>query len=386
MKLPIYLDYNSTTPVDPRVLEAMLPYFTENFGNSSSLLHPFGWIAQEGTESARTSVASLFGVTSKEVYFTSGGTESNNLALRGLFESYGEEKNHFVTCETEHKAVLQVLCDLKSKGAQVTVLKPNRFGQVSPEQVQGALTPKTLAVSLMWANNEIGSLHPISEIAKVTADAGVYLHTDAVQAAGHHAIDLSQVPVDLLTLSAHKMYGPKGASALIVRKRSPRLKIAPQITGGGHEMGLRSGTLNTPAIVGLGKACEIMREEGLIEAKKLFRFSERMLKLILENVDQVELNGHPTHRLCNNLSLTVGGVGPDTLIADLIKGMAVSTGSACLNQTMSTSHVLESIGRTPEQARSTVRIAVGRFTNEHDIDQAAQFFIDAVKKRRGSSK
>ncbi|MBX9766247.1 MAG: cysteine desulfurase [Bdellovibrionales bacterium] len=384
MKLPIYLDNNATTPVDPRVLEVMLPYFTEHFGNSSSLLHPYGWAAQEAVESARTSVAGLFHVSPKEVYFTSGGTESNNLALRGLFETYGSEKNHFVSSETEHKAVLQVLHDLESKGAIVTFLKPDRFGQISADQVKAALTPKTLAVSLMWANNEIGTLHPIAEIAKVTEAAGVFLHTDAVQAAGHHAIDFSQVPIDLLTLSAHKMYGPKGASALIIRKRSPRLKIAPQITGGGHEMGLRSGTLNTPAIVGLGKACEIMREEGLLEAKKLFALSERMLKLVLENVNQVELNGHPTHRLCNNLSLTVKGVGPDTLIGDLIRGMAVSTGSACLNQTMSTSHVLESIGRTQEEARSTVRIAVGRFTKESEVDEAAQFFIDTVKKRRGS--
>ena len=382
MRLPIYLDHNSTTPVDPRVLETMLPFFTTDFGNASSKLHPYGWIAQEAIEKARTEVAKLFSVTPKEVHFTSGGTESNNLALKGLFESYGETRNHFVSCETEHKSVLEVLKDLEKRGAEVTLLKPNPWGELTAEQVRNALTPRTLAVSLMWANNEIGTLHPIAEIADVTSAAGVFFHTDAVQAVGHHEISLSKTKVDLLTLSGHKIYGPKGVGALIVRKKSPRVRVEPQILGGGHELGLRSGTLNTPAIVGLGKACEIMHLEGLQEAKKLALKSEKMLKLILENVDQIELNGHPTRRLSGNLSLTVKGMGPDTLIGELVKEIAVSTGSACLNQTMSPSHVLESIGRSSEQARSTVRIAVGRSTTDSDIETAAKIFVEAVRKRR----
>lgn len=382
MRLPIYLDHNATTPLDPRVLETMLPFFTRDFGNASSRLHAYGWVAQDAVEKARAEVANLFAVSPKEVHFTSGGTESNNLALKGLYESYSNERNHLISCETEHKSVLEVLKDLEKRGATLTLLKPNALGEITAAQVQAAITPKTLAVSLMWANNEIGTLHQIHEIAEITHAAGVFLHTDAAQAVGHHAIDLSQTRVDLLTLSGHKIYGPKGVGALIVRKQSPRLRLAPQIVGGGHELGLRSGTLNTPGLVGLGKACEIMRLEGLEEAKKLARQSERMLKLILENVEHLELNGPASHRLSGNLSLTVNEMGPGTLIGELIKEIAVSTGSACLNQTMSSSHVLESIGRSPEQARSTVRIAVGRSTTDSEIETAARVFIEAVRKRR----
>src|SRR6516165_2932131 len=302
VKTPIYMDNNATTRTDPRIVEAMLPYFTEKFGNAASRNHAFGWEAEEAVDNAREQVASLIGASAKEMVFTSGATESNNLALKGVAAMYKKKGNHIITAITEHKAVLDPCKRLERDGFQVTFLPVDRFGRVSPDDVAKAMTDKTILVSVMAANNEIGTLHPIKEIGKLCKQKGVLFHTDAVQAVGKVPIDVNEMGIDLLSLSAHKIYGPKGMGALYVRKKDPRVRLDPQIDGGGHERGMRSGTLAVPNIVGMGKACELCQNEMADESKRLIRLRERLRAGIMERIDETYINGHPTERLPGNIN------------------------------------------------------------------------------------
>jgi cysteine desulfurase len=383
MKIPIYMDYHATTPVDPRVLEAMLPYFREDFGNAASKSHAFGWRAEEAVEAGRAEVAKLIGASPKEIAFTSGATESDNLAVKGAARFYQEKGRHLITCQTEHKAVLDSMHRLEREGFEVTFLSVGRDGRVDPDDVRKAIRPDTILVSLMHANNEVGVLHPIEEIGKITREKGVAFHCDAVQSVGKLPFDVEKMNVDLVSISAHKMYGPKGVGALYVR-RKPRVRLIAEMDGGGHERGFRSGTLNVPGIVGLAKACELARAEMDEEASRVRALREKLRRGIQERLDQVTLNGSLEHRLPGNLNLSFAYVEGEALMM-AVKDVAVSSGSACTSASLEPSYVLKAMGVGDDLAHSSIRFGLGRFTTEQEVDYVAELFVAKVKKLREMS-
>jgi cysteine desulfurase len=380
-RLPIYLDNNSTTPADPRVVEAMLPFFTEHFGNAASRTHAFGWKAEEAVETARAEVAALIGADPREVIFTSGATESDNLALRGVAGIYRPQGNHLITAATEHKAVLDPCKRLSHEGFDVTFLPIDSSGRVSPEQVAAAITPRTILVSIMAANNEIGTLHPIASIGKVCKERSVLFHTDAAQAAGKIPFNVDEVQADLVSLSAHKLYGPKGIGALYVRRRQPHVRLQPLFDGGGHERGMRSGTLPVPLIVGFGVACRLARAEMAQEAERLSRLRERLRAGIMDALSDVFLNGHRIERLPGNLNLSFAYVQGEALMMAL-KNVAVSSGSACTSASVEPSYVLRALGVPDDLAHGSIRFGLGRFTTEEEVDFAVAEVVREVRRLR----
>jgi cysteine desulfurase len=382
LKLPIYMDYNATTPVDPRVLDEMLPYFTEKFGNAASRSHSFGWTADEAVNAARERVVRLIGGESpNEIAFTSGATESDNLAVKGVAEFYKEKGNHIITSVIEHKAVLDTCKRLQKQGYEVTYLPVGKQGLVDPDDVRKAITDKTLLVSIMLANNEVGTVQPLAEIGKITRERGVLLHTDAVQGIGKVPFDVNSTNADLVSLSAHKMYGPKGVGALWVRRTKPRVRLVAQMDGGGHERGMRSGTLNVPSIVGFGKASELAQLEGDAEANRLRRQRERLRTIIQDGLDQVFLNGSLEHRLPGNLNLSFAFVEGEAIMM-AIKDVAVSSGSACTSASLEPSYVLKAMGVGDELAHSSIRFGVGRFTTDEEIEYVGKLVVDKIKGLR----
>jgi cysteine desulfurase len=381
LKLPIYMDNHATTRVDPRVLDAMLPYFTEKFGNAASRNHEFGWKAEEAVENARAQIARLIGASPKEIVFTSGATESINLALKGAAEFYRDKGNHIVTLATEHKAVLDTCKRLEKDGCEVTYLPVASDGLVDPENIRRAIGPKTIIISILHANNEIGVLQPIAEIGKIAKQHGVLFHVDAAQSAGKSSINVERDAIDLLSLSAHKIYGPKGVGALYVRRKNPRVQLAAQMDGGGHERGMRSGTLNVPGIVGLGKACEICEKEMVAESERLLGLRERLRTGIMERLEGVTVNGSMDHRLPNNLNLSFSGVEGEALLMG-ISDVAVSSGSACTSAQLASSHVLRAIGVDDDLAHASVRFGLGRFNTEEEVDYTVARVVETVTKLR----
>ncbi len=384
MKLPIYMDNNSTTRTDPRVVEAMLPFFTEEYGNAASRNHPFGWHAEKAVDDARDQIAKLIGATGKEIIFTSGATESTNLALKGVAAMYKKKGNHFITQVTEHKATLDTCKRLERDGCSVTYLPTDTFGRVSGEQVRNALTDKTICVSIMAANNEIGTAQPLADIGKVCKEKGVLFHTDAVQAVGKLPVDVQAMGIDLLSLTAHKMYGPKGVGGLYVRKKDPRVRLEPMIDGGGHERGMRSGTLPVPLIVGFGKAAELARTEMADEIARTFALRERLRTRIQDHLPESYLNGHPTERLPGNLNLSFAYVEGEGLMMG-IKDVAVSSGSACTSASLEPSYVLRALGVGDELAHSSIRFGLGRFTTQEEVDFVANLVVREVSRLREMS-
>ncbi|HEX9119230.1 MAG TPA: IscS subfamily cysteine desulfurase [Terriglobales bacterium] len=381
VKLPIYMDNHATTPVDPRVLEEMLPYFTDKFGNSASRNHVFGWVAEEAVEQARERIAKLVGATTKEIIFTSGATESDNLAIKGVAEMYREKGNHIITAVTEHKAVLDSCKRLEKYGFRVTYMPVMKDGLVDLDDLKRAMDDKTILVTLMAANNEIGVLQPIAEIGKLCHERGVLFHTDATQAVGKVPIDVQKMNIDLMSISAHKMYGPKGVGALYVRRKNPRVQVSPIIDGGGHERGMRSGTLNVPGIVGLGKACAICHEEMPQESKRLSGLRDRLKDKLMGGLDEVYINGSMEHRLPNNLNISFAYVEGESLLMG-INDIAVSSGSACTSATLEPSYVLKALGTGDDLAHSSIRFGIGRFNTEAEVDYVADRLIEVVQRLR----
>jgi cysteine desulfurase len=381
MKLPIYMDYHATTPMDPRVFEAMKPYFLQTFGNAASRNHSFGWEAEEAVEKSRKQIASLIGATAKEVVFTSGATESNNLALKGVAEMYAEKGNHIITAATEHKAILDTCKRLEKHGVRVTYLAVQQNGLVDLDQLQAAITDKTILISIMYANNEIGVIQPIAELGKIAKSRGVLLHTDATQAVGKVPVNVIKDNVDLMSLSGHKMYGPKGVGALYVRRKSPRVQITAQMDGGGHERGMRSGTLNVPGIVGLGEACALCQAEMSEESKRMAFLRDKLMHKLQSELDETYINGTMEHRLPNNLNISFAYVEGESLLMG-INDIAVSSGSACTSATLEPSYVLKALGAGDDLAHSSIRFGLGRFNTEEEVDYVAAKVIDVVKKLR----
>jgi cysteine desulfurase len=376
------MDYHSTTPVDPRVLDAMVPYFTTKFGNAASRSHKFGWEAEEAVDYARERIGKLIGAKdSKEIVFTSGATESDNLALKGVAEFYKDKGNHVITTVTEHKAVLDTCKRLEKEGFQVTYLPVGTDGRVDPDDVKRAITDKTILVSVMLANNEIGTVQPLEEIGKITRARGVLLHTDAVQGIGKVDFDVQKSNVDLASLTAHKMYGPKGIGALYVRRSKPRVRIVSQMDGGGHERGMRSGTLPVPFIVGFAKACDIMAQEGKAESVRILGLRERLRGRLTKELDEVYLNGSLEHRLPGNLNVSFNFVEGEGLMM-AIKDVAVSSGSACTSASLEPSYVLRALGVGDELAHSSIRFGLGRFNTEEEVDYVADLVTEKVKRLR----
>ena len=376
VKLPIYMDNHATTPLDKRVLEAMLPYFSEKFGNAASRNHSFGWEAEEAVDRARNQIAAIINAKAKEIVFTSGATESDNLAIKGVVEFYKDKGNHVITCVTEHKAVLDSCRALERTGkATVTYLPVDQYGMVDPDDVRKAITDKTVLITLMYANNEIGTIHPIAEIGKIAKEKGIVFHCDAVQAVGKIPVDVERDGLDLMSLSGHKIYGPKGVGGLYVRSKGPRVRISAQMDGGGHERGMRSGTLNVTGVVGLGKACEIAQAEMPDEAHRLTQLRNKLQAGIFERLDEVYLNGHPTERLPGNLNLSFAYVEGESLLMG-ISDIAVSSGSACTSATLEPSYVIRALGTAEELAHSSIRFGLGRFNDEEQVD----FVTDRVTK------
>jgi cysteine desulfurase len=380
---PIYLDYQATTPMDPRVLEAMMPYFTHQFGNPHSRSHSYGWEAEEGVEKARGQVAKLIGADEKEVIFTSGATESNNLAIRGVAEFYKDRKNHIVTTVTEHKCVLDTCRHLEQSGFEVTYLPVQKNGLIDLEALRAAVTDKTVVVSVMAVNNEIGVIQPLAEIGKICREKKAFFHTDAAQAVGKIPLDVEAMNIDLMSISGHKIYGPKGIGALYVR-RKPRVRLVPLIVGGGQERGFRSGTLPTPLCVGLGEAAEIAMNEMEGEAKRLAKLQARMLKGLQDRLPDIFVNGDLEHRIPGNLNISFAYVEGESLMMG-IKNLAVSSGSACTSASLEPSYVLRALGVEEELAHTSLRIGLGRFTTEHEVDTAVEELVRHVKKLREMS-
>ncbi len=381
MDLPVFLDHHSTTPIDPRVLEAMIPFFTRTFGNAASRTHEFGWRAQEALESARARTASAIGAAPEEIVFTSGATESDNLAVLGAAEALRPRGDHIVTTAIEHHAVLDPCRALERRGFRVTFVRPDRSGRVSAETVAEAFTPRTVLVSVMAANNEIGTLEPIREIASRARAAGAVFHTDAAQAVGKVPLDVREMDVDLLSISAHKVYGPKGVGALYVRRASPPVRVQPLLFGGGHERGLRPGTANVPGAVGLATALGIATESLPEEARRIRALRDRLHRGISGKLEGVALNGHPEERLPGSLNLSFAGVPGDALIMSL-RDLAVSSGSACTSASVEPSYVLRAIGVEPELALASIRFGIGRFNTEEEIDHAASRIVETVGRLR----
>jgi cysteine desulfurase len=384
MKLPIYMDYHATTPVDPRVLEAMLPYFTENFGNPASRNHAFGWVAEEAVDKGRQQVADLIGAKPKEIIFTSGATEANNLAIKGVVEMYREKGNHVITCVTEHKAVIDTCKKLEKQGGRVTYLPVQKDGRIDLDELRAAITDKTILITIMTANNEIGVLQPVAEIGAIAKEKGILFHTDAVQAVGKVPFDVNQVKADLVSLTAHKMYGPKGVGALYVRRRNPRVLLAEQISGGGHERGMRSGTLNVPGIVGLGKAAEICQTDMVADTARLLALRERLNEKFHQNLDEIYINGSMEHRLPHNLNISFAYVEGESLLMG-IADVAVSSGSACTSASLEPSYVLKALGAGDDLAHSSIRFGLGRWSTEEEVDYIVDKLTNVVRRLREMS-
>ena len=386
LKLPIFMDSQSTTPVDPRVLEAMIPYFTEKFGHPASRNHPFGWEAEGGVDKAREQIARLIGARDpKEVVFTSGGTEAINLALKGVAEMYREKGNHIVTTTIEQRATLDVGKRLERQGFEVTYVPVGRDGLVDVETVRAALTPKTILVSVMFANNEIGTIQPIAELGKLAKEKGILFHTDATQAVGKIPVDVETMGIDLLSATAHMLYGPKGVGALYVRRKNPRVRLAPMVDGGGHERGMRSGTVPVPLAVGFGKAAEIAREEMAEESKRLAALRDRLQEQILSKVDEAYVNGHPTLRLPHNLNISFAYVEGESVLMGLNREAALASGSACTSATLEPSYVISALGVDSELAHSSIRFGLHRFTTEEEVDFVARKTVDVIQRLREMS-
>jgi cysteine desulfurase len=381
MKLPVYMDNHATTQMDPRVFDSMKPYFVDVFGNAASRNHSFGWEAEEAIEKARKEIADLIGAAPKEIVFTSGATESNNLALKGIAETYAERGNHIITQMTEHKAVLDTCRRLEKQGVRVTYLPVKQDGLVDLQQLRGAITDKTILISIMYANNEIGVVQPIQEIGAIAKEKGVLFHTDAAQAIGKIPVNVVTDGIDVLSLTAHKLYGPKGCGALYVRRRNPRVQLTAQMDGGGHEHGMRSGTLNVPGIVGLGAACEIAKREMPAESKRMSFLRDKLKNKLMTELDEVYINGSIEHRLPHNLNMSFAYVEGESLLMG-INDIAVSSGSACTSATLEPSYVLKALGAGDDLAHSSIRFGIGRFNTEEEIDYVGKRVVDVVGKLR----
>jgi cysteine desulfurase len=394
----VYMDNHATTPLDPRVLEAMMPYLTEVYGNAGSRSHGFGWEAEKAVETGREQIARLINAKPKDIVFTSGATESDNLAIKGVVEFYRDKGNHVITSVTEHKAVLDTCKALERKGlATVTYLPVDNYGMVDPDALRRAITDKTVLVSIIWANNEVGTINPIGEIGKITREKGVLFHTDAVQGVGKLPLDVEAMNIDLLSISAHKMYGPKGIGALYVRAKAPRVRLTPMIDGGGQERGFRSGTLNVPGIVGFAKACDICRESMADEGQRVLRLRERLREGLFSQLDEIHLNGHPVHRLPGNLNISFAYVEGESLlmglngsvspiaIAESVPAIAVSSGSACTSATLEPSYVLKALGVGDDLAHTSIRFGLGRFNTEEEVDYVRDRVVHEVRRLRDLS-
>jgi cysteine desulfurase len=384
IKLPIYMDYHATTPVDPRVVETMLPYFTEHFGNAASRNHAFGWEAEEAVERGRKQVADLIGASPKEIVFTSGATESDNLAIKGVAQMYREKGNHIITCVTEHKAVIDTCKRLEKESYRVSYLPVQKDGLISLDELSAAITDKTILITIMTANNEIGVVQPIAEIGAIAKAKGILFHTDGVQAVGKIPFNVMDLKVDLVSISAHKMYGPKGVGALYVRRRNPRVLLSPSIDGGGHERGMRSGTLNVPGIAGFGKAAELCRLEMTTEGARLRGLRDRLNKKLHEALDEIYINGTMEHRLPHNLNISFAYVEGESLLMG-INDVAVSSGSACTSASLEPSYVLKALGAGDDLAHSSIRFGLGRWTTEEEVDYVADKLKTVVTRLREMS-
>ena len=384
MKLPIYLDYNATTPVDPKVVDAMVPYFTESYGNAASRNHSFGWQVEKVVDDARELIGKLIGAGGKEIVFTSGATESNNLAILGVAEFYKKKGKHIISSPIEHKAVIDPCHALEQNGYEITFLDVDKHGCIDLKQLEESIRKDTILVSLMAGNNEIGTLNPIREIGQITRNKEVLFHTDATQSVGKIPIDVEEMNIDLLSMTAHKFYGPKGIGALYVRRKKPRVRLSPIMFGGGHERGMRSGTLNVPGIVGFAKALELSVEEMASEAERLTGLRQRLLDRLNSELDYIFLNGHPTERLPNNLNVSFGYVEGESLMMG-VNELAVSSGSACTSASLEPSYVLRALGVGDDLAHSSIRVGMGRFTTVEEVDYAAEKMIAAVKRLREMS-
>jgi cysteine desulfurase len=381
LKLPIYLDHNATTPCDPRVVEAMLPYFTDHFGNAASRTHSFGWQAEEAVKYAREQVAALIGAEPGEIIFTSGATEADNLAIKGVFDTYSGKGNHIITVNTEHKAVLDTCKRIEKMGAELTYLPVKSDGTIDLKELEAAITAKTILISVMYANNEIGTIQPVKEIGEIAKRHGVLFFSDATQAVGKIPVDANKDGIDIMALSGHKVYGPKGVGALYVRRRNPRVRLSAQMDGGGHEKGMRSGTLNVPGIVGLGKSCEIAMQEMENESVRLNKLRDKLEQALLK-LDEVYVNGSREHRLPHVSNLSFKYVDGEALIMGLNKNIAISSGSACTSASIEPSYVLKALGLDDELAYSSIRFSIGRFTTEQEIDYAIEQVAKVVKELR----
>lgn len=381
LKLPIYMDNHATTQMDPRVFEAMKPYFIDVFGNAASRNHSFGWQAEEAVEKARKQIADLIGATAKEIIFTSGATESNNLAIKGVAEMYAERGNHVITAATEHKAILDTCKRLEKDGGRVTYLPVQKDGLVDLDQLKAAITDKTILITIMYANNEIGVVQQVREIGAIAREKGVLFHTDAVQAVGKIPVDVNKDNIDILSLTGHKIYGPKGCGALYVRRRGPRVQLTEQMNGGGHERGMRSGTLNVPGIVGLGAACEFSRNEMADEALRLGYLRDKLKNKLMSELDETYVNGSLERRLPNNLNISFAYVEGESLLMG-VNDVAVSSGSACTSATLEPSYVLKALGAGDDLAHSSIRFGLGRFNTEEEVDYVGDKVVSVVKKLR----
>ena len=381
VKLPIYFDNHATTQVDPRVVDQMLPYFNEKFGNSASRNHAFGWAAEEGVEEARAQVAQLINATPKEIVITSGATESDNLALKGVAAMYREKGNHIITQVTEHKAVLDTCKRLEKEGYEVTYLPVEKDGRINLDDLRRAITPKTILISIMYANNEIGVIQPVAEIGKIAKEKGIFFHVDGVQAIGKIPVDVQKDGIDLLSISAHKLYGPKGVGALYVRRKNPRVQLTAIIDGGGHERGMRSGTLNVPGIVGLGKACDLCRQEMAEESARLSGLRDRLKNGIMGKLDETYINGSIEHRLPHNINISFAYVEGESLLMG-INDIAVSSGSACTSATLEPSYVLKALGVGEDLAHTSIRFGLGRFNTVEEVDYVTNRVVETVERLR----
>ncbi len=384
LQFPIYLDHNATTPCDPRVVDAMIPYFTQSFGNAASRNHPFGWQAEEAVDYAREQVAKLVGADPKEIIFTSGATEGDNLAIKGVYEMYASKGNHIITCNIEHKAVLDTCKHIEKEGGEVTYLKVKPNGLIDLPELEAAIKPTTILIAIMYANNEIGTVNPVKEISAIARKHGVLFFSDAVQAVGKVPVDVNKDGIDLLTFSAHKMYGPKGVGALYVRRKNPRVKVTAQIDGGGHERGMRSGTLNVPGIVGFGKACEIARTEMAEETARVSKLRDKLENALLQ-VEESYLNGDKEQRLPHVTNISFKYVEGEGLMMGFNKNIPVSSGSACTSASLEPSYVLKALGLGDDLAHSSLRFGLGRFTKEEEIDYTIEQVTNTVNKLREMS-
>lgn len=384
LKFPIYLDHNATTPCDPRVVEAMIPYFTNSFGNAASRNHPFGWQAEEAVDNAREQVAKLIGADPKEIIFTSGATEADNLAIKGVFEMYASKGNHIITCNIEHKAVLDTCKHIEKEGGEVTYLKVKDNGLIDLAELEAAIEPTTILIAIMYANNEVGTIMPMKEISAIAKKKGILVFSDATQAVGKIPVDVNKDGIDLMAFTAHKMYGPKGVGALYVRRKNPRVKVTAQIDGGGHERGMRSGTLNVPGIVGFGKACEICMNEMTEETTRVSKLRDKLESALLK-IEEAYLNGDKEQRLPHVTNISFKYVEGEGLMMGFNKNIAVSSGSACTSASLEPSYVLKALGLGDDLAHSSLRFGLGRFTTEDQIDYTIEQVTNTVNKLREMS-